>query len=95
MLKKIIALGCAMVCSMSVYAGEPKADKGMKIEEVKSKIIAQMDSHIKMLNEAKSCVQKASNHDDLKKCRASIKDDRQEMKKEHPKRGEHMPKPID
>ncbi len=69
------------LASFSVFA-DPKVDKNKeeKIEEVRSKIVENLDKRIKQLQETKTCISSAKNRDDIRKCREKNREERKAMK---------------
>ena len=77
----------ATIFSLNTFAeGTKEAKKAEKFEAAKTKILAGMDERISNLTEGKTCISASKNQDDLKACRAKM---REKMKGLKEKRKEH------
>ena len=76
---KLVVLIAFCFAPMAAFADESKPD----FEKKKSEILSHIDGRLEKMQEHKSCVQSASNHEALEKCHDSMKG----WMKEH---AEHM-----
>lgn len=68
-----------LMTSMTTFASDSQENiKGKNFEENKAKMLDHMSKRISALNTAKSCISSATNKEEVKKCRAPLK----EMNKE-------------
>lgn len=86
----IAAVALSLVLAASVFAvdsGQPGAVPGQNFDQRKAEILKMLDERIASLQEAKSCIQAAQNHDAIGTCRekhrAEMRDMRGEMR--HPR----------
>lgn len=82
---KLFLLVALMVFSFNSFA----EDKVTNFALVKEKVLKHIDERISSLQENKSCVSAAQNHQDLKACRKKMQEMRRAMKE---KRNEKKPK---
>lgn len=73
-----LTLGCFFCLGVNSFAFASD-DTGAKLEEAKKFQIQEIDQHIASLQEKKSCILAASNHDAMKACREKAKADREKM----------------
>ncbi|HEX8947899.1 MAG TPA: hypothetical protein VF790_02985 [Dissulfurispiraceae bacterium] len=68
--------------SSNLFAEEAKqSPDNVSIDQVKAKILANIDARINILQDERACVDAAKSRDDLKKCRQTLREERKEMRK--------------
>ena len=70
---KSIARGLMALVVVAGFSGGVMAGPGQKFEEHKAKILSEIDQHIAKMQEHRSCVAGASDHDAIKKCHETMK----------------------
>lgn len=78
----------SQVLGLNVVQADPHAEKGAKFEERKQKWVVELDEKIKALQEVKTCVSAAKDHEGMKACHEAAA----KMRKQH--RGEMIDKQI-
>lgn len=78
---KMLLMSVFMLSSVSVYA-----QKEEKFEEHKQMILAEMDKRISLLQDERSCMASASDHNGMKACREKSKANHEKMREEHQQR---------
>ncbi len=78
---KFFMLSVLMLGSVAVYA-----QKEEKFDEHKKMILAEMDKRISLLQEERSCMASASDHNSMKACREKAKASHEKMREEHHQR---------
>ena len=71
----------SLLAATTTFAGPDKAPG--KFEEKKAEKLAEIDKHIAKMQEHRSCVASAADHDAMKKCHEAMKAFHDEMRKEH------------
>jgi hypothetical protein len=77
-MKQLTVAFCLMF-SLMTFAKPP-------LDEVKAKIIANLDARIQSMTENKNCIQAAKSHDDLKTCRKKAKEFGMQMREKRKER---------
>ena len=83
-MKKFLVLSCCLL-SLAVFADEKESNKKENIEEIKQKVVSNLDQRISNLQTAKSCIQAASDHEGIKQCRKQLKEVMMKLKEENQK----------
>jgi hypothetical protein len=85
----IAAAALSLVLAVSAFAvdsGQPANVPAPNFEQNKTDMLKMLDTRITSLQEAKNCIQAATNHDDIRTCRekhrAEMKDMRGGMKQQ-------------
>lgn len=79
---KMILMASLCVFSMTAFAEEQKE----RFEEMKKNLSSQIEERIGHLQEAKSCVNAATDREALKACREKMKEHRKEMREDWQKK---------
>jgi len=67
------ALVMSAAAALAQSAPPPAAGPGKNFEEHKQKELARIEHHLQMMQALQSCVQAATNHDEIKSCNDAAK----------------------
>lgn len=72
-----------LIATLLISVAFANDDKGAKLEEIKSRIAANIDQRIALQNKHKNCVQSAATKDALKSCQQAHREAMQALKQEN------------
>ncbi|MCK9418748.1 MAG: hypothetical protein M0R70_05130 [Nitrospirae bacterium] len=79
----IAAVALSLVLAVSAFAadgGQPQNAPPPNFDQRKSDILKMLDGRMTSLQEAKNCIQAATNHDDIRTCREKHRAEMMEMR---------------